>query len=472
MNNMKQFLTLFVLSLAFLMPAPAFAALDVVFESTPLFTVSDFVPGDTEEGDITISNTGSDSEEAYTEAVNISDPDGLGSQMRLRVLEGTTVLYDDVFSTFLASGKVALSTISGASASTYTFEVSFISSTDDTYQGKSLGFDLCVGFSGGQFECGDTVVGPEIETPPGGGGGGGGSGGGGGGGPISITPLAIFNERVVEVTIGSVDVQNGTAVIAWNTNFLATSQIIYGLKSSGPYSLNLTVTPYFGYPMGTVEDSTKVTDHEMTITNLVPGETYLFRVVSRASPPTVSFEHEFALVVPSVGGPGTPPAPETPGEGGTPSGPGGSGGGGGTGGGSGTTTGTTTGGLSADENSLAAAAFLGIPAEFFGFLNGFSFECVLLLLLILVLIYAVWAGLEKAFSWSDIPSAERTRRRALSFFLMLLVATVIAVVVGRDCIVIPLAVLVVISAVWLLVLIVRSTPNENDTTPPKSDLDV
>jgi hypothetical protein len=95
---------------------------------------------------------------------------------------------------------------------------------------------------------------------------------------------------------------NGTtATITWNTNILSTSQVIYGpvpisIPSIPPYPYSLDMNAVnFGYPSGTAEDTTKVMHHSVLIAGLVPGQTYVYRVVSRASPPTISFEHQFTV---------------------------------------------------------------------------------------------------------------------------------------------------------------------------------
>ena len=269
----------------FALPATTFAALTADFESVPLFQVSDFLPGDVTDGNVVVGNTGESVESAYVESVNGYDPDQLGSQLRVRIFEGATILYDDVFADFLSAGPVPLSTVSAHAQKTYRFEVSFINSADDDYQEKSLGFDLCVGFVGGPLTCGGTVVSDlENDLPSNDG------GGGGGGGPLNAPLLTISNEEASAIIL-----EEGTAVIEWDTNLLATSQVVYGLKSGAPYSLNMLTLPYFGYPSGTVEDGTKVTHHIVMLTGLTPGETYVFRAVSRASPPTLSFEREFAF---------------------------------------------------------------------------------------------------------------------------------------------------------------------------------
>lgn len=282
-----------ILALLFVSPVHA-QTISVDFERDPLFGNVNFLPGDVETGDVEVSNETNASQDVYAESVNGLDPDGLGDQMRLRILEGAYVIYDDIFSNFLSGGPIPLSSIAPEEDETYTFEVSFINSADNDYMGKSLGFDLCVGFSGGNLLCGDTVTSPEnpIPPPPPGGGGGGSSGGGGGGQFLS---LEIFNENAT-VTFQGTPTGNadGTALITWNTNLLATSQVVYGLASGAPYTLNLD-NPNFGYPLSTVEDPNKVTYHTVPLFDLIEGQTYVYRVVSRASPPTVSPEYHFTL---------------------------------------------------------------------------------------------------------------------------------------------------------------------------------
>jgi hypothetical protein len=102
--------------------------------------------------------------------------------------------------------------------------------------------------------------------------------------------LIISGENVSS----AVPPQAGAVLVTWDTNIPATSQVVYGLTSGGPYSLNLTLTN-FGYPFGTIEDATKTVSHSVKLEGLVPNQFYSYRVVSRASPPTVSNEHTFML---------------------------------------------------------------------------------------------------------------------------------------------------------------------------------
>lgn len=265
--------------------------LDVTFTPNPLFNEVNFLPNDDTEGTVEVKNNSDTLQTIITEAINASDNNNLGSQLLITIKDIDGVIYNDQLSDFLSTaGEVSLGTITSGATRTFTYTVVFINTDDNNYQEKTIGFDVCVGFQGGNTHCGDTVVGGENNT--GGGGREGGSSGGGGGGPIILT---IVNEQTTDIS-GS---PTATAIITWNTNVLSTSQVVYG-PTPPAYTLNMNAL-YFGYPSGTVEDPTKITNHSVLITGLTPGQTYVYRVVSRASPPTISFEHQFT--VPLAGSP-------------------------------------------------------------------------------------------------------------------------------------------------------------------------
>jgi hypothetical protein len=273
----------------FFFPASTEAALSATFNPSPLFKETNFLPGSVSSGNITIFNTFTETQSAYVEAINVSDPGKLGSKMRLKIFEGVSVLYDDSFKNFLTKGKVSLSNIPSNSSKTYKFEVQFLDDSGNDYQKKSLGFDICVGFMGGNFQCGDTVIGPSSNP-------GSGSTSIPGSSGSSIV-LQIFNESYLITNPGTqLGVADGEVLVTWNTNRLATGRVIYGPIAGGPYFLDINNPPYYGYPFGTEEIEIKKTGHNFLISGLLAGETYVYRVVSRASPATISPEYSFTLV--------------------------------------------------------------------------------------------------------------------------------------------------------------------------------
>ncbi len=276
------------------------SSLEVVFETDPLFSEIGVLPGDGITKDVTVTNNTEESQNIIMEAINAVDSDGLGNELNLVITENSTELYSGTLGDFMRTGEVPLSILGNGDTATYILSVSFREGADNFTQSGTLGFDLCVGFFGGDSNCGNTEIGGEGSTDDGGTGNGtsGGTISGSGGGIVHITPLKIENERVTNVAVDNNGIE-GTATIEWDTNLLATSQVIYGPATDGVggpelfYSLNLTVSPYFGYPYATDEDSVKMAQHTLVIEGLDPDQLYKYRVVSRASPPTVSYEHTF-----------------------------------------------------------------------------------------------------------------------------------------------------------------------------------
>lgn len=249
-------------------------------EPQPLFNEANFAPGNEVLRTVEVANNSGSSKNIIVEAINGVDTGGLGSKLNLVIKEGAATRYTGTLGAFLSSaGEVLLSPLSSGSNTTYSFGVTFDSNAENNLQNKTLGFDLCVGFKGGETHCGTTVISDEN--------GGGGSSGG-------SMPLIISNEQALNIT--NVDASSST-IITWNTNKLATSQVVYGL-ASGTYTLYLNA-PHFGYTFSNTEDSNKVMNHGMVLTGLTPGATYKYRVVSRASPATVSYEHQFTVPMPT-----------------------------------------------------------------------------------------------------------------------------------------------------------------------------
>ncbi len=312
MNSITHIKNIFLKTIAILVMIFAFSVsavyaqetspLEVVFETNPLFSEIAVLPGDGITKEVTVTNNAEEDQDVIMEAINAIDSDGLGDELSLIISENSIELYNGTLGDFMRMGEASLSTITGGNTTTYSLSVSFKEGADNFTQSGTLGFDLCVGFSGGESNCGDTKIGGEGNTDDNETGNDGEGetiiGSGGGGGIFNTTSLKIENERVTDVAVINSGTE-GTATVKWDTNLLATSQVIYGPATDGIggpelfYSLNLTVTPYFGYPYATNEDPVKMAQHTLVLDGLLPNQTYKYRVVSRASPPTVSYEHTF-----------------------------------------------------------------------------------------------------------------------------------------------------------------------------------
>jgi hypothetical protein len=247
------------------------ANLDIQFEQTPLFNETNILPGDTVSRWVKATNNSGYNMPIATQAINVSDPDNLGSKLSLVIKEGTDVLYTGTLADFLAAGEVYLSNLAGDGSQTqYDFTVDFDPLTDNPYQEKRVGFDIQIGFQG------------DLPTPPAGqtyGTMGGGAGG---------NSLLIYDETIL-------DRGDDFATITWKTKvaltdfpYAASSQVIYSAAGEShvlDLNDNMGTPPLYGYAHTTPETDTapKVVDHSVTITGLTPGTTYFFRCVSRGS---------------------------------------------------------------------------------------------------------------------------------------------------------------------------------------------
>ncbi|MFH1990586.1 MAG: fibronectin type III domain-containing protein [Patescibacteria group bacterium] len=240
--------------------------LTVEFEKTPLFSEANFLPGGGVTRWVKVTNNSNESQRIAVQAINVNDLNHLGAVLNLEIKENGTTLYSKPLSTFFNAGEEFLSNLANNSITTYDFSVSFYSGTQNTFQGKSLGFDILIGFQG-----------TEGGIWPGAGS----SSGGGGGGGWLPPGLTIQNEATVSTTEISV-------TITWTTSYPASSQVIYALGSES-HTLDLTDTvgapPKYGYAHTTPESdiSPKVTSHSVTISGLAPGTTYYYRAVSHGS---------------------------------------------------------------------------------------------------------------------------------------------------------------------------------------------
>ncbi|MDO8471142.1 MAG: fibronectin type III domain-containing protein [bacterium] len=452
MKNFLKILILPVAVIAILGFAPrvfAVAPLEVTFDPDPLFEEENFLPLDETSGTATVTNNSGVEQNILTEAINILDDDNFSNLLRLKIEGGTP--FDDSLVDFFAGGEVSLGIISNGESKTFTYTVSFINSNDNTYQGKTLGFDVCVGFEGGATHCGDTVAGGENDTDGGGGTGNPPSGGtipgtgGGGGGSGQFVQLVVFGESVLNTTAS-------TATIGWDTNLLATSQVIYGPVPPGGYILNTSILPNLGYPLGTAENPIKVLDHSVTLTGLVSGQTYVYRVVSRASPPTVSVEHTFTMPTTSTSNTeisrvaldtdtGTSEVAQEPFLLNTES----------------TSTEETVVETGVDNSNLLAFALGGLNFDLPGLI------CVgVALLIFLVFLGLVWLIYQPArlndFSRSGGNKKDKPLSREVAWFVAFgLIVSVILWFIPYTCPIIPLWVIIAIYVIWKLVSKRRST---------------
>ncbi len=265
----KTFLRIALLVTIFI-ATPVFAAgLAVDFESEPLFSEDNFIPGDSITKWVNVSNASGETKTIITEAVNVIDSDNLGNVLEIEIKDGSDVLYNETLTNFFGASEVVLNNVTTGSSKQYDFIISFITGADNEYQADNLIFDILIGFEG---EEGGVVSG----------------GGGGSGTPPGLT---IYNE-------GNINASTTSATITWNTNYNSTSRVIYDIT---PDKFNFSVGE-MSYGYGNYKDGDDIFDfgkgtyHSVTLTGLTPETIYYYRCVSHASPVTIGQEHSFATL--------------------------------------------------------------------------------------------------------------------------------------------------------------------------------
>ncbi len=248
--------------------------LQVVFNPNPLFSQVNFAPGQTTTGSIHVTNNTAQTQKAQIEAVNQINAGGLAEQFDFVVKLNGNTLYEKTLKEFFDAGQVYLSDVASGATVQYDLSVTFKPEANNDFQGKTVGFDLDAGF-----------LGQEGITPPTNPGSYGGGGGVSGGLPQG---LSIYEDKIIATVTGPT-----TATISWTTSYDSTSQVVYASDAEFPSVTFVVSPPDFGYPHYTADDLTKVTSHIVFLTGLIPSTHYHFRVISHASPPTVSFDHSF-----------------------------------------------------------------------------------------------------------------------------------------------------------------------------------
>lgn len=271
-NNLKLIgLLVVILTLASIITTPnitqAAENLTVVFEPNPLFTEGNFLPGQSVIGRIMVINQSGETKPMAAEAINVDDPANFGQALNLTIKEKGDELFNDALSNFFSQGEMFLSNLSDNNSTTYEFIVTFNQEVDNNWQGQSLNnFDILIGFQGEESEQVSSAL-------------------NGGGGNAVSSGLTIFNKATIEA-------EDTSAVITWQTNYFSTSRVIYGAEFES-HLFDYSNPPNYGYGHSSVEDPTKVTDHQVVLTGLIPNTLYYYRVISHASPDTVSREYTF-----------------------------------------------------------------------------------------------------------------------------------------------------------------------------------
>ncbi|MDD5433728.1 MAG: hypothetical protein PHE77_03720 [Candidatus Pacebacteria bacterium] len=253
------------------------AGLVVQFENQPLFKEANFLPGDGITRFIKVQNNDTVSHKIIVETINETDPDNFAKELNLVIKKGSDVLYSNTLKEFFDTGEYYLEDLTNGSQAQYDFTISFKENTGNEFQEKSLGFDILIGFQGGEQSNGEQEGNTLTSL--------------GGGGVVLPPGLTILDESVTTTVSNQC-----FATIYWHTNYFSTSQVIF---DTVPGTFDLSVgPPKYGYAFSQEGDDSgqdKVTSHQVTLYGLISGETYYYRAISHASPATISRQYSFVM---------------------------------------------------------------------------------------------------------------------------------------------------------------------------------
>ena len=253
----------------------------VNFNPDPLFSTTNFAPGDSLSGFVKVENNSGQTKKIVIEAINILDTESLSDIFNLQIKQESDILFENSLNVFLKSGEIFLSSLEDRFSNIYEFIISFDSKSGNELQGKKLeNFDLLIGFLGEEKVL---VVANNSN--------------GGAGGVFEDMPSdEVLQDLIISQQIETL-VQNDQVTITWLTNHKSTSRVIYSIAGE-THLFDFNNPPKYGYFHSTLEQDTPaningVTFHKVVLKDLVPGTEYYYRVVSHASPDTISQEYSF-----------------------------------------------------------------------------------------------------------------------------------------------------------------------------------
>ncbi len=269
---MKKFTkTILPLIFLFLVGFPVLALAEGKIETNPsegpLFNIENFFPGKKISKEIEIKNNYEEEKKIALRVDNLSPSEGFPSFLQFSVLsEGEKIDCGTIKDLSKIGNQCQFADIPKKEEKKFDFEITFLYGSGNKYMNEFLEFDIIIGF----FE--DSPDDPVTEITL--------------GGIRPPTPLNIYNERETEVGEDNV-------TIAWETTRPAFTRIIYDTEP-GKFDLDAG-SPSYGYLFYTPMTEERSASHNITLTDLTPGNTYYYRIVAYGSF-AVSREYEFSLL--------------------------------------------------------------------------------------------------------------------------------------------------------------------------------
>lgn len=150
--------------------------ISVDFGGGALFDETGLLPGDTKTQSFIVENHSGESQNVGLRTINESDS-GLASAIDVRISSGASYYFSGTLRELfdIDTNYIELGVLPQNDSKTFSMSATFRPSAGDDYQNKSAGFDICVGFVGGEENCVMSTSEPGGQNP----GSGGGSQGGG-----------------------------------------------------------------------------------------------------------------------------------------------------------------------------------------------------------------------------------------------------------------------------------------------------
>ncbi len=119
-------------------------------EGDPIFVVSNMSPGQMETRSVGVTNSAPSSRSVGVRGIPTDDSDSLSSQLNILITEGAVTRYgpQTLAQFFTASGGpdgIFLSNLNSGNSTTYDFQVTFKETSGNSWQNKSVVFDLKIG---------------------------------------------------------------------------------------------------------------------------------------------------------------------------------------------------------------------------------------------------------------------------------------------------------------------------------------
>lgn len=214
--------------------------IEVVFEATPLFSNANIIPGDSVARTITVTNNTPNSQPVYFTFDNFFDT-GLAEVMNFTIEADSTKYFDDSLDELQRITPLSLLSLPAGDSVTFILTASLPDTVGNLYQVTTVGFDIIIGFVGGQSQ---------ADTPARRSGGG------------RSNQFELFNEAVE-----AVDSTARTATITWNSNYNASSYLVCGEVENGPFTLTADA-PLFGYEFAVPEVDRNTKNHSLMVAEL------------------------------------------------------------------------------------------------------------------------------------------------------------------------------------------------------------